>query len=617
MRFGIQAAPFGHNAQFRTNEEEHQFISNLYSVSEKNVLYLDAEYDQITPGSWIIVRRPSNGDYSDQWDILRQKVKDVGSVSIASYTLSGRVTRLILDGPWLPDFGDPVGIGKDLTYYPVIIETILQTTVYAQSEPLDLAQAPLERLVQGNQVELDGLFQGLEAGRWLIVTGERSEVPSATSGVRGSELVMLEEVFHGPHRVTDSYKKTIDLSGDTPHTTLKLANQGLAYTYKRDTVTIYGNVAKATHGETVREVLGSGAADQRRQTFTLKQAPLTFVAAPTAAGAISTLTVRVNDIEWAEADNLLTLGPEDRNYITQTTEDGQTRVIFGDGAHGTLLPTGRENITACYRYGLGQPGNVEPVQISMLARKPAGVAKVVNPLPASGGAGAETRDQVRHNAPTAVMALDRLVSERDYTDFTCAFAGIAKASAARLSDGRREVMHVTIAGVDDCPITKNSDLYLNLCRALRRWADPLLPIQISVRRRMVLIIGARVQVLAAYRWETVAPAIQSALLDELSFEKRRLGQPLFQSEVIGIIQDVDGVAYVDVDLLEAVEETESIEDLQHLAENLVEGHPRKWVPVALDHVEWNGPRRVFLPAQLAYLDPELLDTSVFLTEINP
>ena len=46
------------------------------------------------------------------------------------------------------------------------------------------------------------------------------------------------------------------------------------YCYKRDAVTIYGNVVKATHGETRNETLGSGDGSQALQSFMLKQPPL-------------------------------------------------------------------------------------------------------------------------------------------------------------------------------------------------------------------------------------------------------------------------------------------------------------------------------------------------------
>src|SRR5205823_12256314 len=127
-------------------------------------------------------------------------------------------------------------------------------------------------------------------------------------------------------------------------------------------------------------------------------------------------------------------------------------------------PAGPENLAARYRNGRGHRGNVKAGQSSHLATRPLGVKEVVNPLPSTGGADQEGRDQVRKNAPLGVLALDRLVSVQDYADFTRTFAGIGKASAAKLSDGAREVVHVTIAGANDIPIDPTSDLYQNLVR---------------------------------------------------------------------------------------------------------------------------------------------------------
>ena len=115
--------------------------------------------------------------------------------------------------------------------------------------------------------------------------------------------------------------------------------------------------------------------------------------------------------------------------------------MFGNGSEGARLPTGIENVRAVYRTGIGKGGNVKAEQISLLSTRPLGAKEVVNPLPASGGADRETRDQARKNAPLAVMALDRLVSVQDYEDFVRVFAGIGKARATELSDGRRQIVH--------------------------------------------------------------------------------------------------------------------------------------------------------------------------------
>jgi hypothetical protein len=343
------------------------------------------------------------------------------------------------------------------------------------------------------------------------------------------------------------------LPGDKIHTTLSLATP-LAYQYKRNSLAIYGNVVKASHGETRSETLGSGDGSQALQSFTLKQPPLTFVPAPTPVGVDSTLKVYVNDVAWHETDTLAGLGPTDRSFVTRTDDDARTTVIFGNGKQGARLPTGRENIKAVYRNGIGRGGNVLAEQISILMTRPLGVKAVINPLRASGGADKESRDQARENAPLAVMALDRLVSVQDYADFTRTFAGIGKAVARRLSDGQRELLHLTIAGADDIPIDPVSDLYRNLLLALRRFGDPDLSIRVELRELKVLSLSAKVRLAPDYLWEPVATAIRTRLLDVFGFQRRALGQPALLSEVISVIQNVDGVAYVDIDAFGGIPE---------------------------------------------------------------
>jgi len=211
------------------------------------------------------------------------------------------------------------------------------------------------------------------------------------------------------------------------------------------------------------------------------------------------------------------------------------------------LPTGILNVNAVYRNGIGKPGNVKAEQISLLQTRPLGVNAVINPLRSSGGADKESRDQARENAPLAVMSLDRLVSVQDYADFTRTFAGIAKASAHLLSLGHRQIVHITIAGVDDIPIDVDSDLYRNLLIALRELGSDIPPVQVDMRELMALVVAANVRLLPDYQWEPVATEIRASLLDKFGFQKRALGQPALMCEIIAAIQQVEGVAFVDVD----------------------------------------------------------------------
>ena len=598
----------------RITQEEPHFLLNQDQLRR---ISLDATYDGISPGSWVLLDRPDRPHEM-------YRVNDVRTLSRADYGVTAKVTQLLLDRPWISD--------QDTS-----LSLLRRTTVFAQSEALALSEEPIEADVAGDRIELHGLYERLEAGRWVVVKGERTDVRDGNDqiveGIEASELAMLAGVEHDVQRVVDADGNERERPTDTLHTRLILA-EPLAYTYKRESVTINANVARATHGETLRETLGSGNAAKAFQAFILGQAPLTFVAAPTPSGVESTLDVRVNDVRWPEQKTLLYLGGDDRGYETKTDDDGRTTVVFGDGKRGARLPTGVENVAAVYRAGIGKAGNVQAGQISVLGSRPLGVQEVVNPERASGGADPESRDQARRNVPLGVLALDRLVSVQDYADFARTFAGIGKAQAAGLSDGQRSIVHLTIAGADDAPIDEQSDLYRNLLSALGRFGDRSVPLQVAPREAVFIFISARVKVLEDYLWETVEPEIRAALLDTFSFDRRELGQDVWLSQAIGVIQGIKGVDYVDMDLLDAVSETDAA-DPETLAEKLealaaasgaasspanacdgaTQPNQRLVVePARIDPAGAGGAPRI-RPAQMAYLNPGLPDTLI-LTEAS-
>lgn len=533
--FRITAAPFGHNAAPRQEWDDgrKKIVTSEWRIDDpwvaadsksrplhhdENHIFLDNDYD-IAPLSFIAIQRTAG----EQPIIATPSA--IAHISLAAYGLSGKTVQLTLQEKWLRK-GDE---------FPVVRSAV----VFAGSEKLELAETPIVKDVAGCEVELDALCDGLEPGRWLVVSGERS----GDAKVHAAEIAMISNVRHEIRRGDDQ-----PAYGEVAHTFITLA-ECLAYAYRRETITIYGNVVKATHGETRAETLGAGDATRAFQTFELKQPPLTFVSAPTPSGIESTLQIRVNDVLWHEADSMAALGAMDRKYVTRTDDAEKTRVIFGNGEYGERLPTGMENIKAVYRNGIGKAGNVKAGQIALLNTRPLGVKDVVNPVRASGGADRETLSQARRNAPLALLALDRLVSTKDYADFTRTFAGIGKAVSWRTRAG---AVQVTIAGVDDIPIDVNSDLHRNLLNALHRFGDPHLRVTLNLRKRSTLVVSARVGIDPDYLWEKVEPKIRAALLDRFSFEAMGIGEAALLSDAFAAIQTVEGVLYSDVDVFDAI-----------------------------------------------------------------
>lgn len=624
-----KASAFGHNAPREPEYEPAQiesgeiFVTNAKAGNlkpqpwaewtpatdeESDRVYLDAEYEKVLPGSPVVVE--VSGSPAAVFTAV-----EVSTLSRTAYGMSGKTTRLTLDDDWW----DPSTV-EDIT-------PIRSATVFAQPEELELADEPILQPVCGGNddlIELDDFYEDLEAGRWVVVSGER-EI-AGTSGVRFSELSMLSSVTQGVRLVSEHLDggegQLVPLPGDSTHTFIKL-EQELAYCFKRDTVRIHGNVALATHGETRRETLGSGDGSRPLQQFALKQSPLTHVPAGNPSGVDSTLRVYVNDVQWREADSLAGLGPTDRRFFTQTADDGTTRVVFGNGREGARLPTGIENVRAVYRSGIGAGGNVKAGQISLLSTRPLGTKEVLNPLAASGGADKETRDQARANVPLAVMALDRLVSVQDYEDFARVFGGVGKARAAELSEGRRQLVHLTIAGRDDIPIEPSSMLYRSLTEALRRYGDPDQAFRVDVRELLLLVLSARVRIHPDHLWDKVEPRVRAALLDAFSFDRRELGEDALLSVAISTMQGVVGVEWVDVDAFGGVPERvpslggrrrlepgEIAEAVRQIVIRDTAEGPAPRVRVNLAGLE-NGSLR---PAQIAYLSP-LVPATLILNEV--
>ncbi len=560
-----------------------------------STLYLEREYDKIVPGSWMVIQRYDSFEY--------RQVTAVATRTLSAFGISVPVTALSFDQPWT--FMADGESAENQT------RTLRSLRVYAQSEPLTLADEPVRLDVTGGMVELDGLYEGLQSGKWVIVQGERTDLPGSAK-VMGAELVMIANVMQDVQMVDED----TPLPNDRPHTFLQLAGSGLAYRYRRGAVKVYANVVKATHGETHQQVLGSGDAGHIFQSFELRFKPLTYLPAPNAEEVQSALQVQVNKLLWHEAPNLAALSPSGRQYLIRIDDDGKTSVVFGDGKHGARLPTGPENISATYRNGLGKAGNVKGGQINLLLSRPPGVKDVINPLQASGGADREGPDGIRRNAPLALKALDRLVSVRDYEDFCRIFAGIGKAQAIEIAGTGGYLVHVTIAGDADIPIDPSDELYRNLMEALRGQGDPHQPFQIALRERILPVISAKVCLQPDYAWEFVEPQVRAALLDLLSFEQRELGEDITSSEVIAAIQGVPGVLYTDLDVLDRVDQARLENFLSQQGEQ-AGANPldlasslnlklQKRIPVWLARKDPTSPLTI-LPAQIAYLDEDIRD----------
>lgn len=563
--FRKRASVFGYNAVLQTKYNvrtrvplpQSQWDEWPLSPQEAgNKLYLDTAYEQVLPGSYIVVQKPADS-------LAAAKVIKADQVDIrprTDYGLSARSTLITLPSgqSW---YGET---GKDLSFLRGI-------TILAQSVPLVLAESPIPENVSGDTVMLERLYIGLKKGKTVILFGDRADLP----GVSSSELKVLKEVF--------VVKGITVLVFDKP----------LAYAYLRTSVSINANVAAATHGEKVKETLGSGDAARSFQKFLLKQPPLTFISAATPSGTKSTLEIRVNDLLWYEVPSLYGHGPGEHIYITRQDDQARTTVIFGDGINGARLPTGPENIRATYRKGIGLGGLLKAHQLSQLITRPLGVKGVTNPLKTSGAEDREQLADARRNATLTIFTLGRIVSLQDYEDFARSFAGISKSLATWTWTGQRRSVYLTVAGYNGAVVEDPDPLYQNLLSAILAAGIPEVPVTIASYQPRFFRLRAKIQVHPDYLPGIVIAAVEQQLREQFSFAAREFGQTLAFSKVMAVMQNVEGVTAVDMDELYRSGEPAGTNDRLYAA------------------VPRPGREKPF-PAELLTLDAKPLDLKVML-----
>lgn len=602
-----QAALFGFNAlnplllntatfdRLAKNEEVNKATKEwkFDPAPNNKEIFLDGLYEGVEPGSWVVLTS------DDQTELAA--VDAVRETAMSKYAISARVSVLKLKRADLSGFGH---------------QKTRSSLVAFRSEELPLADNPIPAPLSGSAVPLAQQLPATAEPQRILVRGKRPRAGIGTGAFvedvpwsKGDTTIVLsaDEEIELPCKIRwtlrpeggadftatgdpDALVYLPALASDDTVGEVVMAAGGpdpepldaitltepLVNVYDRQgaaPIDIYGNVADATHGETVsNEVLGSGDGAHPFQQFTLRKTPLTHVPAPTASGGQPTLEVRVNGIAWREAATLFGAGRRDRVYVSAIGDDGTTTLTFGDGETGARLPTGQDNVVATYRAGLGLAGMARTDQITLALARPLGLKAVTNPLPAGGAQDGQTIQDARTNAPRTVLTLGRVVSLQDYADFAAGYSGIGKATATWTWDGARRGVLVTVAAADGSPLPAGSPLLDNLRSSLLAAGNLRVPVELRDFQPVQFTLRAALRVTADYDPDVVREAATAALVARYSFANRTFGQGVSLSEVTQTVHAVAGVDALRVDRLHRADEP------PHVATFLVAAAPRPGEP---------------------------------------
>ncbi len=468
-----------------------------------DAVHVDGLHREILPESWVVLAIP------DRVELFQ--VDDVDESARQGFALAAKTTRLVLRGDDLEAFDDHV---RD-------------AVVYAASEELAFAEAPITDSVGGDVVDLDRVVEPLPQGRLVVVTG--------TLGAPEGDAPAVAELA------------TVESADEHDGVTRLRLVEPLSNSYERRSVGIAANALRATHGESTLEPIGSGDAATAFQRFELRESPLTHVYADNTIGRRSTLEVRVDGLRWDEVPTLFGHGSRERVYTIRLADDGKTTVQFGDGRTGARPATGRENILADYRKGLGRDGNLDARKLTLLTTRPLGIKRVTNPIPATGGTDPEALAEARTNAPLTVLTLGRIVSLADYADFARTFEGVAKAHATWVWGRTAREVLLTVAGTDGAAVPEGGPVQHKLLGAIAKFGDAAVPVRVRSYEPVAFRLSATIERDEALLAEQVLADAEAALRTHFSFTARAFGQPVPLSGALAVLHGVRGVVSVDVD----------------------------------------------------------------------
>ena len=376
----------------------------------------------------------------------------------------------------------------------------------------------------------------------LTVTGQ-----AGTLSVPTASLQLLPSITADPLAGESALVSVATVNGAT--TALTLASP-LQRIYDTPTLNVNANAVEASHGETMREVVGSGDATNAALQYQLKQSPLTYTSTATTSGVQSTLQVRINNLLWNEVPNFLSSAPSDRVFVTRPSSTGGPFIQFGDGVTGSRTPTGTSNIQAQYRKGIGIAGMVAAGQLTQPLDRPQGLQNVTNPGPATGGADPATPASAQQSAPLPTLTLGRVVSLEDYQNFALGFAGIAMALATWTWFGSTRGIFLTLAGEGGTQVNGSDPVVQNLLQAYQTYGLPNVPVLPVSYSPQNFEIGMQVLVNApTYDPTVVIPQVWQALTAAFAFGQLAPGQSVAASQIIQIAQKIPGVIAVNLTAL--------------------------------------------------------------------
>lgn len=255
-----------------------------------------------------------------------------------------------------------------------------------------------------------------------------------------------------------------------------------------------------------------------------------------------------NLMKWMETSSFAISEKLSRDYMIDRNEG---KIFFGDGIHGMIPPKGKNNIIATfYRSGGGKKGNLEAGSINTPRRANPDIELVTNHVPSFGGVDGEDNDSAVLRGPHTIKNGGYAVTVED-------FEWLARETSPEIIRAKAFLDNTNNIKIIILTDKKNEDSF-SLMNSVSEY----------IKGRALFTIREKIQILEPeYRRIDSQVTVKPLFINESSLVVERIelrlsdffnaikggkngkgydfGEEINVSEVAAVIEDVEGVDYVE------------------------------------------------------------------------
>lgn len=309
-------------------------------------------------------------------------------------------------------------------------------------------------------------------------------------------------------------------------------------------VSALNGTVDATEGKTVQETLNNsdGTAFQKRRSISKLLIDDTLILVINEGGG---------DTDWEAKETFYESGPTDEHFIWKRKWDDTVETLLGDGSQGkipnvgaTMVLKGREGGGA---YGkVGKTTITQINDIIFVAGTPVSIS-VTNPEAATGGADRMALLTAKVRGPEIIRTNDRYISTPDYISGARSVTGVGNANAVRVTQPGvtyNVAVYIVPTGggapsqtLKDAVEAEISPLNKGSIRVVPKVFDP------GFAR---IQLGGTIYVLLNYIQAVIKARVEAALAEFFAVNNLEFGKAIRESDIVAVIEGVEGVDYVDI-----------------------------------------------------------------------